>query len=168
MDKNSQMELSPKTVFYTLLFRCIGVILIILIVWHIWLSSLIHLQLEKNIQRHLLISEKMLDIMQYEKRQTVIVNSKTRLNFIETLRHQNKKTAQILKEVSKTLSQAIELSEIKRQDKIIFITGYTHSDLALIDWLDDMRKSVILTKPEITSITDKNKLRYFQLKTGLK
>ncbi len=162
------MEHSSETAFYTLLFRCLGATLVMLVIWHIGLSTLIHFQVEKNIQHQLLISEKMLDIMQYEKRQDGIVYSKVRLNFIELLRRQNKVTAEVLKEISKTLSASIELSEVKRQDKIIWIAGYTHSDLALIDWMDAMKKSAILTAPVITSITDKNPLKYFQLRMGLR
>lgn len=162
------MEHSSKIAFYTSLFRCAGITLIILMVWHIWLSSLVHLQREKNIQRHLLISEKVLDIMQYEKRQEKIMNSEARLTFIATLRHQNKEAALILTELNKMASDSIEFSAVKWQDRLIWIEGYSRSDLELRVWMDSLAKSTVLTQPVITSLADKNQLRYFQLKMGLK
>jgi Tfp pilus assembly protein PilN len=162
------MDGSAKTTFFTSLFRCVGITVITLIICHLILSSMINFQMEKNLQHHLLISEKMFDILEYEKRQKKIVYSEARLNFITTLRRQNSEAANILKELNKTVPAAIEFSEVKWQNRIIWIKGYTHSDLELMDWIDALRKSSVLSAPVITSIGDREQRRFFELKTGIK
>ncbi len=143
-------------------------ILIGFFVWHILLSNLISLKQEENIQRHLLISEKMLDIAQYEKRQQKIVNSRIRLNFITNLRHQNGEAGQVLKELNKAMPNTIVLTRVQWQSRMLFIDGYTHSDVALIAWIDDISHSPLLMRPVITSMDERNPSRYFQLRIGLK
>lgn len=162
------MESSPKAIFLTSLFRGISITLVVLVIWHVLLSGRLNFQLEKNIQRHLLLSETVLDITHYEKRQEKIVSSQTRLHFIATLRRQNKDAALILKELAKSLRASIVFSAVKWQDGFVWIEGYTRSDVELVTWIDAMRKSTVLNHPVITSLADKNKLRYFQLRVGIK
>ena len=162
------MEYLTKMIFSIKLLRYAGIILVILVVWHMILEGLINSQLEKNIQQDLLVSEKVLDIMEYEKRQQKITHSQARLSFIITLRRQNQEASLVLKELNKTISQPIEISLVKWQDRVIWIEGYSHSDLELIDWVNQIRKSPVLAHPVITSIGDRNKLRYFELRMGLK
>ncbi|HSW69058.1 MAG TPA: PilN domain-containing protein [Gammaproteobacteria bacterium] len=155
-------------IFFTSLLRGVGITLAGLIAWHLMLSGLVNFQLEENLQRRLLITEKILDIAEYEKRQQKIVSSQMRLNFITRLRHQNEEAAQILKELTKSIPQTITLARVSWQDGVILINGYTHSDLELIAWMGHIRNSPILVHPLVTAISDSNQLRYFQLKVGLK
>lgn len=166
--QTNQMHGSPKITFFTSLFHSVGITIIFLVIWHVILSSRIHFQIEKNIQHNLLISEKLFDIMEYEKRQQKMVHSEARVNFITTLRQQNEEAAIILKELAKTTPAAIEFSEVKWQNRMIWIKGFTHSDLEIMNWIDAIRKSSILTNPVITSMGDRNQRRFFQLKIGIK
>lgn len=158
------MEYSPRFTFYTSLFYCVGITLVILLTWHTLLDDLVSLQQEQNIQRHLLISGKMLDIRQYEKRQEKMVKSQTRLRFITTLHRQNHEAGLILKELDKAMPPSIQLSQVKWQDRIIRVDGYAHSDTELTAWINFIEKSAVLTHPVITSMSDKNSLKYFQLR----
>ncbi len=154
--------------FFTLLIRCMGITLIILMIWHVVLSGIMSVQLEKNIQRRLLVSEKLSDIREYEKRQTGILASQARLNFMATLRHQNEAAAHVLKILHQTTVAPIELSRVKWQDRVLWVEGYVSSDLDLTAWIDAISHSSLLMHPVITSLSDKGQLKYFQLRIGLK
>lgn len=166
--KTKQMEFSTKITFFISLICGVVITCVIFLVWHVVLSGLIHVQVEKNLQRHLLVLEKMLGLMEYDERQQNIIRSKTQLHFMKTLRHQNEKAALILTELKKPGSKQIEFSTVKFQDGVIWVEGFSPSDGELIAWIESMKGSSLLTYPVITSIENKNSLRYFQLRMGLK
>jgi Tfp pilus assembly protein PilN len=162
---------SPKMTFFTLLFptlfRWIGMTWVILIIWSVFLNALIGLQREKNIQRYLLVSEKLSDIQQYEQRQGKMMASQARLDFIATLRRQNEQAAFILKELVRTTPQSIHFSFIRWRDKMVQVKGFAYSEPEFTAFINTIGKSSYLKHPVFTSGLDKNGSRYFELKMEL-
>src|SRR5207244_944870 len=105
-------EFSTRMTFFTSLLCSMGITLAGLIIWHAMLSGLVSFQSEENIQRRLLITEKILNITEYEKRQQKMVNSQIRLNFITELRRQNEEAAHILRELTKSIPETITLAQV--------------------------------------------------------
>ncbi len=167
-DRKGKMEYSPKTRFIASLLRGVGLTLTLLLVWHVILSGLISYQHEKNLERRLLVSDKISDIIQYEIRQEKLTNSQARLDFITTLRRQNDMATRILRELGKASPGLIDLNLVKWQDRTIWIEGYAYSNLELATWVDNIKKTVVSMQPVITSMGDKNQQRYFKLQIGLK
>jgi len=161
------MESSPKILFLTSLIRWSGVTLLIMVVWHILLGGRINFQLEQNLQHSLLISEKVLDVQGYEKRQQSILSSRERLYFIISLRQQNDEAIKVLTMLDQGRPLSIQLTQLQWQDGVIQMNGYTDSETELTYWLENLKQKTTAFYPVINEVNAENQLRYFQLSMRL-
>ncbi len=162
------MEYSPRFTFFTSLFYCVAVAVVVLLIWRTLLGDLVSVQREMNVQRHLLISGKKIDINQFEKRQQKMVKSETHLRFIAALHQQNQDAVLILQELNKSIPSSIELSQLIWQGRKVQLDGFTHSVNELDGWIHLIAKSEILTAPIIVSMNEKNNMKYFQVRMEVK
>ena len=161
------MEPSPKILFLTSLIRWSGVTLLIIVIWHILLGGRINFQLEQNLQQSLLISEKVMDVKGYEKRQQNILSSRERLDFIMSLRQQNEEAIKVLTLLDQGRPLSIQLTQLQWQNGVIQLNGYTQSETELANWLEHLKQKTTAFYPVINEMSADNRLRNFQLSMRL-
>jgi Tfp pilus assembly protein PilN len=163
-----QIMASHKIRFTISLIRCVGLTVFALFVWHVTLYDLVIYQEESNALLKSFISKKKSEIVVFEKRQRKLVESEARLKFIAELSQQNKQVGQLLEELQKVTPLTVTLTQLIRQGKELIVDGNVHSDLDLIQWMENINKSTLFMDPAVGAMTKKDDIRYFQLRIGIK
>lgn len=162
------MQQDESIRFAMSLIRCVSITVFALFVWHVSLSDIVIFQQAKNEELTALVAKKKTEVSLFENRQKRLVLLVSRLRFISELRYQNAKTSQLLDEVNKITPTTITLYQMQYQGHQMMLEGITKSDLQLIQFMDNIRKSAIFTQPEITQLNTAGQVRHFELKTWVK
>lgn len=158
-----------QTICFTIsLIRCVGLTLFALFVWHVTLYDLVVYQKESNALLKIFISKKKSEIGIFEKRQQNLLDSELRLKFIANLSEQNKQSGQLLEELQNLTPLSVTLTQLMRQGKDLIVDGNAHSDLDLIQWMQNLNRSTIFMEPTVLAMTKQDDVRYFQLKMRIK
>ncbi len=163
-----QTVASQKIRFIISLIRCVGLTVFALFVWHVTLYDLVIYQEETNTLLKSFLNKKKNEIVVFEKRQQMLVESESRLKFIAELSQQNKQIGQLLEELQKVTPLSVTLTQLMRQGKELIVDGNVHSDLDLIQLMESINKSMLFMDPAVLAMTKKNDIRYFQLKMWIK
>ena len=162
------MERDEIIRFVISLIRMVSLLFIAMLVWHIWLSNVVLYQQANNDELAAFVTKKKVEVALFEKRQKHLVEMIEHLRFISDLREQNAKTAQLLDAINEATPVTVKLYQMSYQGKQMLIDGFTGSDLELIQFINNIRRSSVLMQPIIERLKTVGEIRYFQLKTTVK
>ncbi len=138
----------------------IGLTLLFVAIYHIYLDSIVSNQNLRNSYLQTVLNQEQSVLLALEKQKEKQTQINLQLHFLYSLRETSYNAVQILNELTQVVPEGVSLIKLTREGNTITLLGGAQSSLNVTLFMKNISNSHIFNQPDLTEITTK------QVKTG--